>query len=98
VKEAKADLKTLAAEMGIDPKRLEEAAAEAQRTQRKEELRPLLIELLDEELEDVAEDADEAEKGAAKAVKEAAEEVPKPDDTAPTKEHWSNKPLSELFR
>lgn len=95
VREAKADLKTLAKEMGIDPKRLESAAAEARKQQTKEELRPLIIELLDEELEDVADDATDAVKGAAKDAKDAADTPPK--DSEPVKDHWSDRPLSSLF-
>lgn len=111
VRDAKADLAATARELGLDPKRLEAAAAEARTKDEKERLRPLLIELLDEELAEGAEEAAGAVEGAAEAAAgaagqaagaaaekggEAAEAAPKP-DSGPTMTHWSERPLSALF-
>jgi chromosome segregation ATPase len=100
VREAKADLAATARELGLDPKRLEAAAAEAKSKDEKERLRPLLIELLDEELaeapEELAAELKGAAEGAAGAIEETVPEPPKP-DTAPKLGHWSERPLSSLF-
>jgi|SRR6185437_410678 len=102
VREAKADLKTLAKELGLDPKRLEEAAEAARRQQRKDELRPLLVELLDEELADPENEGDGGGKGEddgkpkdGKADDDPGKEPPK--DSEPKVDHWSDRPLSSLF-
>ena len=108
VREAKADLAATARELGLDPKRLEKAAAEAKAADEKERLRPLLIELLDEELAEGAEEATGAAETAAGAVAgaggqatgaaaTAAEETPPKQDSEPTLGHWSERPLSSLF-
>ena len=81
VRDAKAELADVAKELGLDPKRLEEAAGQARSADEKERLRPLLIELLDD---------------AKETVKETAPEPPQP-DTAPGLGHWSERPLSSLF-
>lgn len=52
VREAKADLDALAKELGISRSALDKATAEARRSEEKERLRPILLELLDEELAD----------------------------------------------
>jgi hypothetical protein len=93
VRDAKADLAEVAKELGLDPKRLEEAAGQARSADEKERLRPLLIELLDEEL---AEAPEELLDDAKETVKETAPEPPQP-DTAPGLGHWSERPLSSLF-
>jgi len=91
VRDAKADLAATARELGIDPKRLEKAASDAKASDEKERLRPLLIELLDEEL------AEPAQEAAKELVEEApAPKAPEP-DSAPSLGHWSEKPLSSLF-
>ena len=89
VRDAKAELADVAKELGLDPKRLEEAAGQARSADEKERLRPLLIELLDEAPEELLDDAKET-------VKETAPEPPQP-DTAPGLGHWSERPLSSLF-
>lgn len=48
IREAKADLDTLAREMGIPRTSLDKAIAEAKRSERREELRPIIDELLEE--------------------------------------------------
>ena len=93
VRDAKAELADVAKELGLDPKRLEEAAGQARSADEKERLRPLLIELLDEEL---AEAPEELLDDAKETVKETAPEPPQP-DTAPGLGHWSERPLSSLF-
>jgi len=97
VRDAKADLATVAKELGLDPKRLEQAAGEARRSDELERLRPLLVELLDEELAEAPEQAAEAVKEAVTETAETVkEEAPKP-DSAPGLGHWSERPLSSLF-
>lgn len=94
VREAKADLAATARELGLDPKRLEAAAAEARSKDEKERLRPLLIELLDEELAPGPDDvADELKDAAGDVLPEPA----KP-DSAPKHDHWSEAPLSSMFK
>ena len=97
VAEAKADLKSIAKDLGISPKALEQAAEQARRQERKDELRPLLLELLDEELADDADSGDDEKpvKDAAAKVKDEVAEVV--EDSAPSKPHWSERPLSELL-
>jgi outer membrane murein-binding lipoprotein Lpp len=97
VREAKSDLAATARELGIDPKRLEEAATAAKAEDEKKRLRPLLIELLDEELADPAAEAAGELGGAVEAAaEETAPAAPKP-DSAPKMGHWSERPLSSLF-
>jgi len=96
VRDARADLATVARELGLDPKRLQAAAEEAKLKDERERLRPLLIELLDEELAIEPEGEGKGEgdgKGDPKP-----EPKPKPEgDSAPVHEHWSERPLSVLF-
>jgi hypothetical protein len=96
VREAKADLAATARELGLDPKRLEAAASEAKLKDEKERLRPLLIELLDEELAAGGEDAIEELAPDPEPKAKAKEPEPEP-DSAPGLGHWSEKPLSSLF-
>jgi chromosome segregation ATPase len=96
VREAKADLAATARELGLDPKRLEKAASEAKAADEKERLRPLLIELLDEELTELPEEAAEVVKGTAKEATEAVPDPPKP-DSEPRMGHWSERPLGSLL-
>lgn len=103
VRGAKADLAATARELGLDPKRLEAAAAEAKSADEKERLRPLLIELLDEELAAEVTDAADGLADAADGLGDgladaAADAAPARRDSAPTKEHWSEAPLSGLFK
>jgi uncharacterized protein (DUF3084 family) len=92
VREARADLAATARELGLDPKRLQAAAEEAKLSDERERLRPLLIELLDEEL------AIEPEDGDPKAEPKAEpESEPPKEDSAPLLGHWSERPLSSLF-
>ena len=98
VAEAKADLKTLAKELGIDPKRLEDAAAEAKKAERREELRPLLLELLDEELADDLDDQlDDALDGGKPKPKDDGPKPEPKDDSTPIAEHWSEKGIGALL-
>ena len=55
VQEARADLDTLAKELGIPVGKLRDAAEEAKKQARKDELRPILLELLDARLQAVDE-------------------------------------------
>ena len=97
VRDAKADLAVVARELGIDPKRLEKAAADAKASDERDRLRPLLVELLDEELE-VKPEGLLPEGG---LPKPEAKPEPKPEpkqDSHPTGGgHWSERPLSALF-
>lgn len=98
VREAKADLNDLARDLGISPKALKAATDQAQRNERAEWIRPILLELLDEELADDLDDAGDALEDTAKGAKGAVEDAAgaKPDD-GPTVEHWSDKGLGALF-
>ena len=106
VADAKADLDKLAKELGVSPKSLRDAAEQARRQERKEELRPLLLELLDEELADDEDDDQkeaEPEKDAKRENHGSEDDTPPapddegPEDSAPVKEHWSDKAVSGLF-
>ena len=98
IAEATADLDALAKELGISPKALRGAAEKARRDERKEELRPILQELLAEEL------GDDEEEPPPDDEKPDDEEPPAPtdeneeEDTAPVREHWSNRPLTDILR
>ena len=94
VRDAKADLAATARELGIDPKRLEKAAADAKASDERERLRSIVTELLDEELEIDAGGGSEP-KGEPKGEKPPDEKPP--DDSAPRHDHWSERPLSSLF-
>ncbi|SRR5579875_3735334 len=103
VREAKADLREIARELGISPASLEKAAQEARRQERKEELRPILLELLDEELADEQPAADQKPKKEKKEPAAANGAEPETDaaeeeDKAPVVSHWSERPIGDLFR
>ena len=97
VKDARADLDQLAKEMGVSPAKLREAADNARREEEKERLRPILLELLDEEIADKPDDdeptPDEEETPAAD---EPAPEPP--EDTAPEQQHWSERTIGGLLK
>lgn len=104
VKEARADLDQLAKEMGVDPGKLREAAEKAKHDAEKERLRPLLLELLDEELaSDDDKPADEPDEKNDDEEDEPADEKPAdeppapPEDSAPTAEHWSERTVGRLL-
>lgn len=106
VRDAKADLTMVARELGLDPKRLQAAAEEAKLKDERERLRPILVELLDEELAPPEGDGD----GDGDPVGEVKDALPKPEpkaepkpepnqeeDSGPSFSHWSERPLSALF-
>ena len=99
VQEARADLDTLAKELGIPVGKLRDAAEEAKKQARKDELRPILLELLDEEMADPpAEGEPTEEEPAAEGEEEPATEEPAPvEDSAPTQAHWSERSLGEIL-
>ena len=99
VAEARADLDQLAKELGVSPAKLREAADNAKREEEKERLRPLLIELLDEEINDTPDDEtpDDEPKPDEKPDEEE-EEAPAPEDTAPEQKHWSEQSIGGLFK
>ena len=101
VQEARADLDTLAKELGIPVGKLREAADEAKKQARKDELRPLLLELLDEEMADPT--ADEEQPAEDEPAEEPTEdhptEEPAPaEDSAPTQSHWSERSIGEILK
>jgi transposase-like protein len=96
VAEAKADLSATAKTLGISPNLLGKAVADARKAERKEELRPILAELL-EELADEDEEAEKTEPENAPAPKAPKAEKPAP-DSEPTHPHWSERPVGELLR
>lgn len=100
VAEARADLDQLAKELGVSPAKLREAADNAKREEEKERLRPLLIELLDEEINDTPDDdekTDDEPKPDEKPEPEP-EPAPAPEDTAPEQEHWSERAIGGIFK
>lgn len=100
IREAKADLDQIAKESGISRASIEKAVAEARRAERKEELRPILEELLAEAKEGDDDNKTNGDVKEPKAVKPpATPPPPKPnEDEHPTHEHWSERKLSELLR
>lgn len=101
VAEAKQDLDALAKTLGISRDTLARATADAKKAERKEELRPILQELLDEMAEDEEPEEEEApEPEPEKPAKVKAEpKLPKPEpDSDPSHPHWSERPISELIR
>lgn len=101
VADAKEDLETTAARLGVSKKTLEASIAAAKRAERKDELKPLLVELLDE-LKADADDPDDGgdpdpDPAAAKNGKAKAAADP-PIDTPPVKPHWSERNAGELVR
>ena len=99
VQEARADLDTLAKELGIPVGKLRDAAEEAKKQARKDELRPILLDLLDEVMADPpAEGEPTEEEPAAEGEEEPATEEPAPvEDSAPTQAHWSERSLGEIL-
>lgn len=110
VQEAKGDLDAVARQLGISRETLERAAREAQQSERKNELRPILRDLLAEIERERAEAADgeeqdeedaDAAAGKAKPRRKAKPQqeasAPAP-DSAPATEHWSERSLGELVR
>ena len=103
VKEARADLDALAAKLGISRDALESATAEAKKAERRAELSPIVDELIEEKLAKLAEEDDDDDKpdddkvAAEKPEKPAKVEKPAP-DAGPTREHWSDRRVTELLR
>lgn len=100
VADARRDLDALAARVGIPRAQLDKAIADAKRAERKEELRPILAELLDELIPAGNDDGgkpkpdDKGDGGKPKPVKPDT-----PPDTPPAGGgHWSERPLRELIR
>lgn len=99
VAEAKADLDALAKELGVSPAKLREAADNAKREEEKERLRPLLIELLDEEIADKPDDPDDNPAETDDPPEDAPTPTPAPpEDTAPEQEHWSERAIGGIFK
>ena len=100
VQEAKADLDQLAKELGVSPAKLREAADNAKREEEKERLRPLLLELLDEEIADNPDDdCDDNPAKADDPPEDAPTPTPAPpEDTAPEQEHWSERAIGGIFK
>lgn len=99
VQDARADLDTLAKELGIPVGKLREAADEAKKQARKDELRPLLLELLDEEMADPTAESPAEDEPAEDAAKDHPTEEPAPaEDSAPTQSHWSERSIGEILK
>lgn len=110
VRDAEADLDQLARAAGVSRQALESAMAEAKRAERKEELRPIVLELLAEANEPPppgdgadggAGEDDDAGKPAARKPKPAPqrrEAKPPPDEPPAPQSHWSDRRVSELMR
>ena len=105
IADARADLDKIAAATGVSRKAIEHAMAEAKRAERREELTPIVAEIVAKMRED-----DEAVAAAATAVTNGNGDTPKdkkkdppappppPEpDTAPRGEHWSERRVSELL-
>jgi len=92
VRDAKADLAATARELGLDPKRLEKAASEAKASDERARLKEILTELLDEELAEPVEELGDLKP----EPRQQREPKPEP-DSAPSADHWSDRPLSSLF-
>lgn len=97
VAEARADLDQLAKEIGVSPAKLREAADNAKRQEEKERLRPLLIELLDEEIADKPDDEPVDDDPDQDEGDPDPEPEPEP-DTAPAQEHWSERTIGGLLK
>jgi hypothetical protein len=109
VDEAEDDLEAVAKRIGVSPAALRKATAEAKKAERKEELRPILYELLDEleaddpELDDdkpTDDDKPAADDKPTDSDKPAAKEkAAKPkEDAPPVRAHWSERGVGELIR
>lgn len=93
VVEAKSDLEELAKSMGLSAKEIRQAAEAAAHSKRKEETRALLEEILSE-----GETSDDEGGGDEKPEDEPKPEKEEPvEDSAPTVEHWSERPVTQLF-
>jgi transposase-like protein len=96
VEDAEADLGAVARKLGISPSALRKATADAKRAEQKENLRPIIQELLDELVGD--DDEDEPEKPVAEE-KPKRERAPKKEaDSAPVVTHWSDRSVMDLLR
>jgi SMC interacting uncharacterized protein involved in chromosome segregation len=82
VSDAREDLDALASRLGISRSALNESIAAAKKAEQKEELRPIIAELLEETK------AQEPEPAAVKAEP----------DNEPAQEHWSQRGVTELIR
>lgn len=99
IKDARADLDKIAAATGVSRKAIEHAMAEAKRAERKDELRPILAELLEEmKPEEPEPKPDDDSTAPPKPPKEPPAPPVEPEpDTAPRGEHWSERRVSELL-
>lgn len=112
VREAEADLKTLASKHGISESAMREAVDAAKKQERLSELRPLVAEIIaeidseddDEEDGDDKTDDDDAKGKGAKddTTDDDAGEGKKPPpvekDTEPVQPHWAERSVGELLR
>lgn len=105
VVESRADLDALAKELGVSPSKLREAADKAKRDEEKERLRPLLVELLDEELPAPNREQDEPADDETEPAADEPDDTPAPEeeldtapvDSAPSIPHWSEKTVGQLL-
>jgi hypothetical protein len=98
VRDAREDLDELAGRLGISRKTLDASIAEARRAERKDELRPIIAELL---AEAKTEEPEPEPKPKPKKAQPKAEE-PKSDepvpDLEPMRPHWSEQTVGNLLR
>lgn len=109
VSDAREDLDALAQRMGISRGALERSMAEAKKAERREELGPIVQEMIEAYMDSLPDDEDS---GASKAGDDGEEKTPaaahakgqkpeqeppkepKKDDSAPEHEHWSERTLT----
>lgn len=106
IADAREDLDALAKQLGVSRERLDSSIAAAKNAERKEELRPIIAELLSEAEEARTAAANEPEPGPEPPAAEpkpskppaATAPPPPPGDSEPARSHWSEKPVGSLIR
>lgn len=100
--EAEQDLAATAKRLGVSRKTLEDSIQAARRAERKDELRPILAELLAEAKEEPAPVDEEPETKEEPEPPASVKPVAKPrvvaPDTEPVKPHWSESRVGDLVR
>lgn len=97
--DAEESLEKTARRLGVSRAKLEESIKAARAAERKEELRPIMVELLEELKGDAEPEPKPKPKPKPKAGANGRRETGEPPgDTAPVKEHWAEKSIGNLVR
>lgn len=98
IADVKEDLAATAKRLGISPEALKQSISSARAAERKEEIKPILAELLEELKAAVPDPPDgDVTPPAKPKARPKPELVPDPDDSGPVVEHWMEKGIGTLL-